>query len=180
MKGMAFCCASMGLILGAVPCFFEEKTPAKVPDPSTVQDELNLVRGQLADQSHVMEDVARHFSNLWFAAQKKNWGLSTFFLDETRSHLHWAVRVKPIRKNSLGQDINLGAILEGIESSFLAELKKAIEDKDGSQFVVAYRRTIEGCYSCHKTAEKPFLRPQIPEAPGGPMLNFDPDASWPQ
>jgi hypothetical protein len=172
--------ASWGLALGLALGFLDEKEPAKAPDPAALQRELDLVKSQLADQSHVMEDVSRHFSNLWFAGQKKNWPLATFFLDETRSHLRWAVRVKPIRKNSLGQDINLGSILEGIENTFFAEIKKAIEEKDDHRFATSYRRTLEGCYSCHKASEKPFLRPQMPEAPGAPMLNFDPEAGWPQ
>lgn len=127
-----------------------------------------------------MEDVARHFSNLWFAAQKKNWPLATFFLDETQSHLRWAVRMKPVRKTSTGQDINLGGILESVENTFFSQLRKAIEGKDSAQFAVAYRKTIEGCYGCHKTSEKPYLRPQIPEAPAAANINFDPVAAWPQ
>ena len=49
----------------------------------------------LPDQSHVMKDIAYHFSNLWFAAQAQNWPLAGFYLNETRSHLKWAVSPAP-------------------------------------------------------------------------------------
>src|SRR5437867_2659829 len=41
----------------------------------------------------------------------------------------------------------------------------------------SYRRTLEGCYSCHKAADKPYLRPRIPEQPESRIINFDPAAT---
>src|SRR6266542_1859369 len=35
----------------------------------------------------------------------------------------------------------------------------------GPLFTRAYRLTLEGCYSCHKASDKPYLRPRIPEQP---------------
>jgi len=39
---------------------------------------------------------------------------------------------------------------------------------------------LEGCYSCHKSAGKAYLRPQVPTAPAAAIPNFDPEAKWPQ
>jgi hypothetical protein len=36
-----------------------------------------------------------------------------------------------------------------------------------------------GCYSCHQAAEKPYLRPRIPEQPEVRILTFDPNATGP-
>ena len=35
------------------------------------------------------------------------------------------------------------------------------------------------CYSCHKAADKPYLRPRVPTEPASRIMNFDPKADWP-
>jgi len=65
--------------------------------------DLEQLRGRLPSQSHAMMDVDYHFTNLWFAGQSKNWSLAQFYLDETRSHLRWAVRIIPVRRISGGE-----------------------------------------------------------------------------
>jgi len=132
------------------------------------------------DQSHAMVDVGYHFANLWFAGDKENWPLAKYYLQGTRSHLSWAVRIHPVRTTSAGGEVNLTGISQAIDNSFLAEIDSAITNKDSARFKAAYRQTLEGCYACHKACEKSFLRPQIPSAPSVSILNFDPNATWPQ
>src|ERR1700675_3529503 len=126
--------------------------------------EIEQLQGRLPDQSHVMKDVGYHFSNLWFAARAKNWPLAKFYLDETRSHLKWAVRVIPVRKTK-GGDLDLRVILDALDRTVLADTQKAIDARDLEAFTKAYQQTLAGCYSCHTAAEKPYLRPKIPEQP---------------
>ena len=73
----------------------QESTPATAPD-----------------QAHVMVDIGHQFGDLWFAAQKQNWPLAQFYLDQTRSHLKWAVKIQPVRKTSAGADVDLNGILQ--------------------------------------------------------------------
>jgi hypothetical protein len=157
--------------------------PAMAPAVAapTTDDQLKQMRGLLTDQAHVMMDVGYHFSGVWLATQQRNWPLARFYLDETRSHLHWAVRVRPVRKVSTGDEISLGNILEALESEGgpLHLLKAAIESKDQKKAQAAYRTMLEGCYACHKASEKPFLRLKIPSHLGD-IINFDPAAKWPQ
>ena len=129
-----------------------------------LKDEIEQLKGMVPDQSHVMKDVAYHFSNLWFAGQARNWPLAAFYLSETRSHLRWAVRVRPVRQTTGGQ-IDLRSILDGIDRSLLANLQKAIEMRDQATFSQAYRDTLTGCYACHQASEKPYLRPHVPDGP---------------
>ena len=140
--------------------------------------ELEQLRGRLPDQSHVMKDVGYHFTNLWFAAKAKNWQLAKFYLAETRSHLRWAVRVIPVRKTS-GGDLDLRVILDGLDRTVLSDLQKAVDSQDTRGFPELYRRSLVGCYSCHQAAEKPYLRPRIPEQPEVRILTFDPNATGP-
>lgn len=140
--------------------------------------DLEQIKGRLPSQSHAMMDVDYHFSNLWFAGQSKHWSLAQFYLDETRSHLRWAVRIVPVRRIP-GGEIDLRGLLEVVDRAGLAEVGKAIADKSSDAFAAAYRHTLEGCYSCHRAADKPYLRPRIPEQPASKIINFDPAATWP-
>jgi hypothetical protein len=151
-----------------------------VADPASVAAELSAIKGKLTDQSHVMQDVSYHFGNLWFAGQNQNWDLAKFYLDETQSHLEWAVRVIPKRKDSAGREVDLVAILEAFKNGPLKELHAAVSGHDVSAFEKSYRASLENCYTCHKAADKPFLRLQIPERAETPIMNFDPHATWPK
>jgi hypothetical protein len=74
--------------------------------------------------------------------------------------------------------------LDAVDNSLLSEVDKAITNKDVPRFEAAYRQTLAGCYACHTACEKPFLRLQVPEAPGVTIIDFNssdeppvPDAS---
>jgi hypothetical protein len=150
------------------------------PDLTALQAEVQRLKAVVPDQSHAMADVGYHFANLWSAAEKKNWPLAKFYLDETRSHLKWAVRIIPVRKDSAGREVDLKAILDAVDSSLLAEINKAIDNQDAASFTNAYRQTIVGCYSCHKASSKSYLRPQVPNTPPVQIINFNPEAKWPE
>jgi DNA-binding GntR family transcriptional regulator len=149
-------------------------------DLASLRADMEVLKQKATDQAHVMASVAYHFNNLWFAGQHGNWPLAQFYWNEVRSHLRWAVRVIPVRKDDQGRDIQLGDILEAMENTPLARLLEAIEAKDRDQFVAAYRFSLETCYACHKASDKPYLRPQIPTHPADPTINFDPAATWPR
>lgn len=147
--------------------------------PENLAARVRALEDLLPSQSHMMADVGDHFANLWFAGTSENWPLADFYLAETRSHLRWAVRRIPIRKDNRGQDVNLVNILEAFEKSQLTQLKQAIDGKNRPGFETVYRESLTVCYSCHKAADKPYLRPQIPTRPASRIINFDPKANWP-
>lgn len=157
-------------------------SPSLADEPAAevarLKAEIEELKGRLPGQGHVMIDVAYHAANLWFAAQARNWPLAQFYLDETRSHLRWAVRILPVRKTKSGE-VDLRGLLEAVDRTALVEVGKAIAAKSPDAFTAAYRQTLEGCYTCHKAADKPYLRPRIPEQPEARVINFDPAAPWP-
>ncbi len=146
----------------------------------TLTAEIEAIKARLPDQAHAMQDVGYHFSNLWFAGKQEHWELATFYWNETRSHLRWAVRIIPKRKDTAGREVDLEAILQSLENSPLKQLEDAITAQNRSDFEKAYRFTLEGCYACHKASDKPFLRPQVPPHPETAMMNFDPHTDWPR
>jgi len=149
---------------------------------ATVDDltaEIEALKKLLPDQSHAMADVGYHFTNLWFAGDAANWPLAEFYFNETRSHLQWAVRIKPVRQDNAKRDVELVKILQAVENTPLKQLGEAIAAKNKKEFVAGYKATLEACYSCHKASEKPYLRPQIPKRPEAQIINPDPQATWP-
>ena len=168
--------AGMLAVLIAVAAVSSAAQPAARDDP---QAKIKALEALVPDQAHIMADVGEHFTNLWFAGRAENWPLADFYLGETKSHLRWAVRRIPVRKDSAGRDIDLTRILEAFENSQLTELKQAVDRKDRSQFEAVYKVSLTVCYSCHKAADKPYLRPRIPAEPASRIMNFDPRADWP-
>ncbi len=172
------------LLATAVICTgCDAPAPAAASSQSPARDELEArikaLESLIPDQAHIMADVGDHFTNLWFAGTAGNWPLADFYLNETKSHLHWAVRRIPIRKDNKGQDIDLTKILEAFETTQLAELKRTIDGKVGSGFERVYKESLTVCYSCHKAADKPYLKPRVPAEPESRIINFDPKADWP-
>jgi hypothetical protein len=159
----------------------ERASPAASPQasPDNLAARVKALEDLVPSQSHMMADVGDHFTNLWFAGRAENWPLADFYLGETKAHLHWAVRRIPIRKDNQGKDVNLVNILEAFENSQLTQLKQAIDRKDRSGFETVYKDSLTVCYSCHKAADKPYLRPQVPTEPASRIMNFDPKANWP-
>jgi len=156
-----------------------QQTPQpKDPELSNSQTDANSSDGYLPDQAHAMADVGYHFANLWFAADKQNWALADYYLGETRSHLRWAVRIHPVRKTRAGE-VDLKGILDAVDNSILSEVGKSITNKDVAGFKSAYLQTLTGCYACHTACEKPYLRPQVPNAPAAVILNFEPNSNTP-
>lgn len=153
------------------------KPPANL---ETLRAEIERLKQVVPDQSHAMQDVDYHFTNLWFAANQSNWPLAQFYFNETRSHLRWAVRIIPVRKDNAGKEVKLQDILQSLENAPLKQLEEAVKAKDREKFVAAYEFTLTSCYSCHKAADKPYLRPRIPDHPASTMMNFDPNATWPK
>src|SRR5262245_12192841 len=176
-----------GVVAGATLALYVHRASPPVAaqgesgtDASRLEADLNQLKNVTPSQSHAMADVAEHWTNLWFAAQKKNWPLAQFFFDEARSHMLWTIRIRPVRKAPDGKAVDLNSIFQAIDTSALAQVKTAIEQKDFAQSAAAYKVALESCYSCHKASGKPYLRPMVPQSPTQSIINLDPDAAWPQ
>jgi hypothetical protein len=170
----------LGLVLGAVVglgvvAAAEQGAEPKQDDVAALKAEVARLKGFVPDQSHAMSDVGYHYANLWFAGQSENWPLAQFYSDEVRSHLRWAVRIIPKRKDAEGREIDLGGILTGLETSTLKELDLAVKGKDKGKFEAAYKAQLEGCMACHKATNKPYLRLRVPERADAGMIEFRPE-----
>ena len=156
------------------------------PDAASAKDEIaalkaeiETLKGKLPTQAHAMIDVEYNFANLWFAGKAGNWPLAAFYLNETKNRIAWAVRVSPQRTLSTGQKLDLAPMMEAITESSIPEMGKALTAKDHKAFETAYRHAMGECYACHEAAERPFLKPHIPEAPEARVIAMDPNAPAP-
>ena len=92
-----------GAVLGgaAVELWRRDRAPAPVAAQGDAQPgtDLERLKKLVPSQSHAMADVAYHWTNLWFAAEQKNWPLAEFYFNEARSHMQWTILIRPIRKD---------------------------------------------------------------------------------
>jgi cytochrome c553 len=164
---------------GATAILSGEDQQAK-SDLDALRAEVARLKSNAPSQSHTMSDVGYHWTNLWFAGEKKNWPLAKFYFDETRQHILWTIRLRPVRKGPDGQDVNLVPIFESIDTSAFKAVADSIQEQNSAAFSAAYRMTLEACYSCHKASGKPYLRPMVPTVATQSIINFDGTAGWPQ
>jgi hypothetical protein len=165
---------AMGQAAGKDQVKVKADTQVDVP---ALNDDVARLKNITPNLSHVMADVAFQYSNLWFAGQKKNWPLAMFYYNETRGRIRWMLRINPMPKTPEGEVVNLQGIFDGIDTSSLAMLKQAIEKKDVGEFTSAYKLMLDSCYSCHKSAGRPYLRPVVPTTPPQTIIDFNPATS---
>ncbi len=185
------CIFTVGLLLGLlIPALrftvfpgtvtAQDATKGAAPDLAAMQADIAHLKEVVPSQSHSMTDVGYQFANLWFAGERKNWPLAEFFLNESRQHIEWTIRIRPVRKNPDGGSVDLRAMFEGISDGALKDLGQSIVNKNQAQFNIAYKNMLEACYACHRASAKPFLRPMVPKVAPQTIINFDPDARWPE
>jgi len=146
-----------------------------------VPQELAALRQLIPTNSTIMMDVQWHWTNLWWAARKRNWPLAQYYFNESRGHIQQLVRKNPTIRNQVdGTDVDLKGIFDGIDTSSLAMVKASIEMKEITVFDRNYKLMLESCYACHKSVGRPYIRPQVPTAQVQAIVNMDTTAAWPQ
>jgi hypothetical protein len=176
----------LGVILGGLFILSWEHQAANAQqnspqaNPATIQADVAHLKDIVPPNSHPMVEVGMFAANLWFAGEKQNWPLATYYLNEMRNRIRWEVHLNPGPKGADGNPVDMQSIFDGIDNGTLPRVKKAIEMKDSAQFAAEYKHLLEDCYSCHKAAARPYLRPMVPVSGAQPIINLDPAATWPQ
>src|SRR5215469_5096284 len=88
---------ALGQTAGKDPADPAKADVAKI-DLKALNDDVARLKSIVPSNSHIMEDVSFHYSNLWFAGQKKNWPLAMFYFNETRNHIRWLIQKSPTAK----------------------------------------------------------------------------------
>jgi hypothetical protein len=132
------------------------------PPVLTIPEEVQRMKDVLPSQSHLMASVGHHWTQLWLAAEKRDWALADHNFEEARNHINWMIAIHPTRADAQGNAVNLKAAFDSVDAGAFAAVKQAMVRKNNAQFVTAYRRSLEGCYSCHRISGRPYLRLKIP------------------
>jgi hypothetical protein len=110
----------------------------------------------------------RH-AKLWFAGKNNNWSLAAYEIDEIKEGLEDAARL-----HSTFDGVPVAEMIKTIIDPRLERLEKAVEEKNGTQFIAAFDELTNGCNSCHAGASKPFIHIQRPTEPPLTNQNFAP------
>jgi hypothetical protein len=174
----------VALVLGAIigGMVVEYWMTRNVPTPSAqpaaptgaAAADVAYLKSVVPTQSHTMIDVGYHWTNLWFAAEKRNWPLARYLFGEARQAIRWTVLLRPTRQLPDGKTVDVKGIFTAVDMSAFAAVQLALEDEDAATFVSSYRSALEACYSCHTASGLSHLRPVVPTTPASSLLSFEP------
>jgi hypothetical protein len=188
MRGRGFLLLSLGIFIGLLlsnlvhswtrspTVMAQEEAKNPVPDLAAMQADIAHLKEVVPSQSHTMTDVGYQFANLWFAGKEKNWPLADFFLNESRQHIAWTIRIRPVRKDSAGNSVDLKSIFDVISNGPLKNLTESIKNKDEARFEATYKQMLNGCNSCHVASDKPYLHLIVPQSPPQTIVSFVPES----
>ena len=154
----------------------QDEAKVSAPDLAAMQADIAHLKEVVPSQSHTMTDVAYQFAELWFAGRARNWPLADFFLNETRSHIAWTIRIRPVRKDSAGNPVDIKALFDVISNGQLKSLADAIKAKDEARFETTYKQMLNGCNSCHIASDKPYVHVVVPQVPPQTIVQFEPQS----
>ena len=98
------CAIALG---GALACQQAQPAPAAAAAPAAdaaakelaaMKADIQTLKDKAPSASVAMADVSFHWSNLWFAAEKKNWPLARYFFGEARQSMRWTILLRPVRQ----------------------------------------------------------------------------------
>ncbi len=91
-----------------------------------------------------MIDVGYHWSNLWFAAEKKNWPFARYLFGEARQSMRWTMLLRPVRQLPDGKSVDVKGIFTAIDMSAFAAVQLAVEDEDHAAFATLLQERARG------------------------------------
>ena len=117
----------------------------------------------LPGAARLMDEVARRYWILFYAAKAGNWELARYMEKESEKLLRTMAKVRP----KYAED------LEKFLRDSLGPVLRAVDAKDWNAFEVAYRRGIEASDVYHEKYNKGFLRFRLPDR-SPEWLDFEP------
>jgi hypothetical protein len=107
----------------------------------------------------VMIEYGNRFTNMYYAAKARNWGLAAYMMKEAKEIQEVGETTRPA---------NAGALI-WFEQNLLTPIDDAIIAQDFRQFRTAFSQAEEGCNSCHASKGYPFIQYRLPEEAPAPL-----------
>jgi hypothetical protein len=124
---------------GAAGAFSVTDTQIKTTHNSLTLSQIAEIQPGLGT---IMIEYAQRMDNLWFAAQKSNWNMVSYQIDEMRE----------IQETGETTRSGRAPLLKAFESGNLDPIAKAAANKDLAAFTTAYDSAIVSCNGCHAAA----------------------------
>jgi len=101
----------------------------------------------------------RH-AKLWLAGRNGNWDLASYELDELKEGFEDAAKLHAIHDG-----VPVAAMIANLTPGPLLAIGKALEARNGSDFVKSFDNLTAACNSCHQAANHGFIRIRSPREP---------------
>jgi hypothetical protein len=123
----------------------------------------------IPDLGDFMRTIQIHHEKLWLSARAKNWPLVGYQLSEMKETFSDVADLVPNYKS-----VPVGQMIEAITVGPIANLEKAVEDKDSKTFAAAFDELTAACNKCHTAASRGFIRIRRPSSSTFSNQDFNP------
>jgi hypothetical protein len=113
--------------------------------------------------------VQPHHIKVWLAGHAGNWPLADYEAKELRETFEDVATYQGV-----WHDFPIAKLAEANLEPPLAELDKAIADKNQANFKKAYDHVTAACNSCHQATSNAFIAIKTPTGPDFPDQEFQP------
>jgi hypothetical protein len=140
-------------------------------DSAAVQESLKRVQAELALAKELapglgeyMSTIQLHAGKLWFAAKASNWELAAYEVHELEETMEAVTKL-----NAEKNGVKISNVMDAVLKTQIAQLEKAIKEKNQSDFQKFYDETLSACNGCHIESGHRFIQIVRPTAP--PVTN---------
>ena len=144
---------------------------AQTTSPATNETSKNsdAPKNYVPGLEQFMGVIQNEHAKLWYAGQARNWELAAYQLGEIKEVMSDVQDMVPTFKN-----LPLAQMLDAVITGPIAQLEKALDDKDSGKFATGYRDLTQACNSCHQAAGVGFIRIRQPVGTAFPNQDFSP------
>jgi len=115
------------------------KSAEETQKPGDIQAQIDAIKAAIPKFAIPMREVGDRFQNMYFAAQKGNWGLAAYMSKYMNSAMNPAKLTKPAEYLAWA----------GFYNNTFAPVNKAIMAQDFKAFEKTYNEAINSCNACH-------------------------------
>lgn len=126
------------------------------------QQQIDAIKAALPKFAIPMREVGDRFQNMYFAANKGNWGLAAYMSKYMNGAMNPAALTKAPEY----------AVWKSFYENGFAEVNKAIQGKDLAGFNKAYSAVVNDCNNCHKAMGYGFIKVVRQDAPSDQGVDY--------
>src|SRR5471030_813499 len=131
---------TFALMVGAAVQSFAQTQPPAPPTAPSKQAVPDLPKVYMPGLGEFMLVIQTHHAKLWLAAKARNWPLATYQLSEMKEVFSDVEDLVPTYKS-----VPVGQMIEAITTGAVAELEKAVDEKNLAKFTTAYNKLTAAC-----------------------------------